>query len=622
MAAAFLFADNARSTVAVGIGVSATTIQVAPGTGALFPSPGANQQFALTLNDNATRQIYEVVYCTARSGDVLTVIRGQEGTAALSWVIGDYCWNGPTAGQMNALVQIPHMTDASIAPIFANTQVHGTFGVTGASALAGLTNTGGLQNNGNIVGTGNITAAGIVQGGTVNSTGAITAAANVTAGQILIANVDVWAARNVGAGQDITATRNVQAFNGLVSAATDIYAGHGVYGLTATITQTMQAGTVVSVGNIQANGNVNANVQVSSPYIISYGDIQANRNINASGTTSGGYVFSYGDVHANNSLTAGLDIGAVRYITAGDSIQANVNINANSQLSGGYIVSWGDIHANSTVTAATDIGAGRNLSAASGVYAPNFYASQAITAQTDIFSGHNCTVQYDFYAGHSMATLGTCYVGQGLTVDGYGLALNMPHGGAVISGDLNLAGAFWVGPSWQLAGMYVDGAGNTNINLDANIPFSLQWKSSTYELIYWWGGLALMHMDAAGNMAIYGRLFQGNPSDERVKKGVEPFQRGLADLIKLSPVRYQYNGLGGTLDDGRVFYGVTAQDAVKAVPECVSETVDLHHEEWAVPEERQRLPGQLVVDDQPLLYAIINALKEIDQRLTRLEARA
>ena len=136
MANPFLFADNARSTLGASLSIGGTTITLASGGGALFPNPGPNQQFALTLNDAATQALFETVWCTSRAGDVLTVLRAQEGTSALAWGIGDFCWNGPTAGQMNNLVQTPHMLDASIAPVFSNTQVQGTFSATGAASFS------------------------------------------------------------------------------------------------------------------------------------------------------------------------------------------------------------------------------------------------------------------------------------------------------------------------------------------------------------------------------------------------------------------------------------------------------------------------------------------------------
>lgn len=105
MANFFLFANDAQSTLAGPITAIATSLTLASGTGADFPSPGAGQQFALTLNDAATGLDTEIVYCTARSGDVLTVVRGQEGTSALDWLAGDLAANLNTAGTMAAMVQ-------------------------------------------------------------------------------------------------------------------------------------------------------------------------------------------------------------------------------------------------------------------------------------------------------------------------------------------------------------------------------------------------------------------------------------------------------------------------------------------------------------------------------------
>jgi hypothetical protein len=132
----FLYSDNARSTLGASLSVGGTTITLASGGGALFPNPAPGQQFALTLNDLATQTVFETVWCTARAGDVLTVLRAQEGTAALAWSTGDYVWNGPTAGQMQNMVQTPHMTDASISPVFGPTQVQGTFSATGAATFS------------------------------------------------------------------------------------------------------------------------------------------------------------------------------------------------------------------------------------------------------------------------------------------------------------------------------------------------------------------------------------------------------------------------------------------------------------------------------------------------------
>jgi microcystin-dependent protein len=85
-----LYANNARSTLATGITNLSTSITLASGEGALFPSPATNQYFLITLETGSTREIIKI---SSRSGDVLTVAggvagRGQEGTTANSWSSG------------------------------------------------------------------------------------------------------------------------------------------------------------------------------------------------------------------------------------------------------------------------------------------------------------------------------------------------------------------------------------------------------------------------------------------------------------------------------------------------------------------------------------------------------
>lgn len=71
--------NNASTTLATAISSNATTsVVVATGKGALFPSTG---YFYVTLNDNTN---IEICLCTSRSTDTLTVTRGAEGTTAQS----------------------------------------------------------------------------------------------------------------------------------------------------------------------------------------------------------------------------------------------------------------------------------------------------------------------------------------------------------------------------------------------------------------------------------------------------------------------------------------------------------------------------------------------------------
>jgi hypothetical protein len=93
-----LLANNAKSTVASMVSPSDVTVQVASGEGALFPSPSGGDYFRVTLTQAGTESSWEILTCTSRSGDVLTVERAQEGTVAATWSVGSKVELRLTAG--------------------------------------------------------------------------------------------------------------------------------------------------------------------------------------------------------------------------------------------------------------------------------------------------------------------------------------------------------------------------------------------------------------------------------------------------------------------------------------------------------------------------------------------
>ena len=101
----FVFANNGFSQLAIALAPGDTSLTLKAGTGDVFPNPGANEQFAITLQDEATGTLEEIVYCTGRVADVLTIVRAQEGTTALAWAVGDYVQNFVTAGTAAAFNQ-------------------------------------------------------------------------------------------------------------------------------------------------------------------------------------------------------------------------------------------------------------------------------------------------------------------------------------------------------------------------------------------------------------------------------------------------------------------------------------------------------------------------------------
>ncbi len=100
----YRFANNADTTLGSAISPTATAITVASGTGAKFPAPATGQYFTATLFSSPTGLPNEIVRVTARAGDTMTVVRGQEGTTAQAWSVGDTLSNFVTAEFLNQLV--------------------------------------------------------------------------------------------------------------------------------------------------------------------------------------------------------------------------------------------------------------------------------------------------------------------------------------------------------------------------------------------------------------------------------------------------------------------------------------------------------------------------------------
>lgn len=146
----YVFKNGASSTLASSIVAADVTLTVQPGEGALFPTISAGQQAIVTLEDVAGNK--EIVHATARSGDVLTVIRAQEGTSAADFASGSRVELRVTAGLLNSLLQ-----------------------KNGGDVLAGTTTVSGVIDLG---------GGGSVQGG--EFTGHVRSAPGVTAGQISV----------------------------------------------------------------------------------------------------------------------------------------------------------------------------------------------------------------------------------------------------------------------------------------------------------------------------------------------------------------------------------------------------------------------------------------------------
>jgi hypothetical protein len=117
-----------------------------------------------------------------------------------------------------------------------------------------------------------------------------------------------------------------------------------------------------------------------------------------------------------------------------------------------------------------------------------------------------------------------------------------------------------------------------------------------------------------GNAAKTGGGTWLTASDERLKSDISPFKDGLAQLKKINPVNFHYNGKAG-IARGKANVGLLAQDVAKVFPYMV-DTFKAKMEESDTEETEL-----LTLDVSALTFVLVNAVKEMDARLTKLESK-
>lgn len=139
-----LFTNNASATLASSISSSATTITVSTGQGALFPTLTAGEYFYATLTDSSNN--LEIIKVTGRASDVLTVLRGQDGTTARAYAAADRVELRVTAAVLQNLVQLDGAQTITGAKTFSTAPTLST-PLAVASGGSGVTTSTGSGNN-------------------------------------------------------------------------------------------------------------------------------------------------------------------------------------------------------------------------------------------------------------------------------------------------------------------------------------------------------------------------------------------------------------------------------------------------------------------------------------------
>jgi hypothetical protein len=150
-----------------------------------------------------------------------------------------------------------------------------------------------------------------------------------------------------------------------------------------------------------------------------------------------------------------------------------------------------------------------------------------------------------------------------------------------------------------------NGVVGLNNRTDWNAAAISALPGSTAGLAIYAGGVAIK--PGGGDWATF--------SDARLKKDVKGFDLGLAELKRLRPVTYKYNGLGKTQDDGNEFVGVIAQELEKVLPSMVKS-----NKEKLRPGDSKETDIKYV-DPSAFTYVLINAVQEQQKIIERQEAR-
>ena len=92
-------------------------------------------------------------------------------------------------------------------------------------------------------------------------------------------------------------------------------------------------------------------------------------------------------------------------------------------------------------------------------------------------------------------------------------------------------------------------------------------------------------------------------SDQRIKRNITDYTSGLAELLQVRPVRFQYNELSGHKDLDKSYVGILAQEIETVLPGTVK-TVDDSKGESGLSDLR-------LFDASELTFTLINAVKEL-----------
>lgn len=328
----FMFVNNVDTTLAGAVSSSATSLTLS--SAANLPSSiPSGEVLVITLNDQATRQNFEVIYATSVSGSTLSgLLRGQEGTTALSWSTGDFAYSGPTKGQQASFGQLAAANEwggintfdqpVIVPPATASNQAVNLGQIGGRLITVRLFTSSTTYTS--TTGTNSVIVEVVGNGG---GGGAV---ASTSASQV--------AASGGGGGGGYAMSRLTSGFNGAAITITAPGNGGAAGGGTGT------AGGAISFGGISATGGGGGQGASAVPNTAS--SMAAG---GAGGVGSGGNVLNLNGALGGNAVTVGVSIGAGSggYSgrggqSGGNGLQIGGGVTAGAGINGiaGYVLIW------------------------------------------------------------------------------------------------------------------------------------------------------------------------------------------------------------------------------------------------------------------------------------------
>jgi len=302
-------------------------------------------------------------------------------------------------------------------------------------------------------------------------------------------------------------------------------------------------------------------------------------------------------------------------VTNDSAFHAGLGIDGNLTVNGSAITGAG-LQVTTTLDVGGEVGFHANLGVDGTVTATDGYA---IADATMAFYIDGSTDRYlQFYPGdtiyfdHSTGDIKT-------TKNGVGEVMRLASG----SGSLLVKG----GPTTQIgtfgADEYMVLNGDDGFSSGAGGASSLIINGggrATYGFEFYSNGTRVVAFDFDGDAYKPGGGSFSDISDERIKDNVADYAAGLDEIVQLRPVSYTFKPETGR-NPNITHYGLIAQEAELVMPELVSITTPpwgtLHMQGSAGSDERW--DDLRVLDPSALVFALINAVKELTERVEALE---